>query len=446
MDKSPAYENFMNKMAAMQGQSKPKMTATTMKIGGNGLEKRVANNERKITAIKNIFKAQKIDIGDKIAPKTTPLQTTLEETNEILTQVGGILSSDFKERLRIEKEDQKLERKRLLGKRRQNEEDDLEGAKKANKKIGGFISTTAKKLTSPFQGIFNKIISLFGILGTGVLINSAFEFFGKKENRDKFKGAFDWLTENWNLVIGGIAAIVSTGVVLSLIGSLASLGGLFALLTNPVTLSALGVLALFAGGIFAASLPTQAEETARVLQQQYAGDRLAMIEDLERILTYPDEQLSAFGKSAGSVRTFIKEQIYFLKTGKQFKYGFNIFNDGNRRDSAEFIPNLDFSQFSESRPFAGLLNPFTFDDGSESIKELNFGDDNFDYSTLFNNDLNSDLSGISFLDLPPIDLTNSEMSGDYSGFSATDVFDYDATNTFNSYMLDVPNLLYGDLD
>ena len=53
MDKSPAYENFMNKMASMQGQSKPKMTATTMKIGGNGLEKRVANNERKITAIKN---------------------------------------------------------------------------------------------------------------------------------------------------------------------------------------------------------------------------------------------------------------------------------------------------------------------------------------------------------------------------------------------------------
>ena len=53
MDNSPVYENFMNKMAAMQ--SKPKMNATTMKIGGIGLEKRVANNERKITAIKNIF-------------------------------------------------------------------------------------------------------------------------------------------------------------------------------------------------------------------------------------------------------------------------------------------------------------------------------------------------------------------------------------------------------
>lgn len=439
-DKSPAYENFMNKMSAMN--SGPKIKVTTMKIGG--LEKRVANNERKITAIKNIFKAQKIDIGDKIAPTTTPLQTTLEETNQILTQVGSILSADFKERLRIEKEDQKLERKRLLGKRRQNEEDDLESTKKANKKIGGFISTTAKKLTSPFQGIFGKIISLFGILGTGVLINSAFEFFGKKENRDKFKGAFDWLTENWNLVIGGIAAIVSTGVVLSLIGSLASLGGLFALLTNPVTLAALGVLALFAGGIFAASLPTKAENTARVLQQQYGGDRLAMIEDLERILTYPDEQLSSFGRSAGSVRTHLKEQIYFLKTGKQFRYvGGQTDKD---RDNAEYIPNLDFSQYSEPRPFFGLANPFTFDAGENTIKELQPGDPGYEFNNM-NYNYTDDLSGINFLDLPTIDLTNSEISGnDYSGFSATDVFDYNPTNILNSYMLDVPNLLYGDLD
>ena len=54
MDKSPALENFMNKMAVMQGKGQPKMSATTMKIGSGGLEKRIANNERKITAIKNI--------------------------------------------------------------------------------------------------------------------------------------------------------------------------------------------------------------------------------------------------------------------------------------------------------------------------------------------------------------------------------------------------------
>ena len=37
MDKSPALENFMNKMAVMQGKGQPKMSATTMKIGSGGL-------------------------------------------------------------------------------------------------------------------------------------------------------------------------------------------------------------------------------------------------------------------------------------------------------------------------------------------------------------------------------------------------------------------------
>ena len=99
-DKSPAYENFMNKMTAMN--SSPKIKVTSMKIGG--LEKRVANNEKKITKIKNIFKAQKIDIGDKISPKDSPINVTLEETNEILRDVSEILTTDY---LRRQEEEEK---------------------------------------------------------------------------------------------------------------------------------------------------------------------------------------------------------------------------------------------------------------------------------------------------------------------------------------------------
>ena len=99
-DKSPAYENFMNKMTAMN--SGPKINVSTMKIGG--LEKRVANNEKKITKIKNIFKAQKIDIGDKISPKDSPINVTLEETNEILRDVSEILTTDY---LRRQEEEEK---------------------------------------------------------------------------------------------------------------------------------------------------------------------------------------------------------------------------------------------------------------------------------------------------------------------------------------------------
>ena len=34
--------------------------------GGGDLAKRVGNNERKITLLKNILQAQKVDIGDKL--------------------------------------------------------------------------------------------------------------------------------------------------------------------------------------------------------------------------------------------------------------------------------------------------------------------------------------------------------------------------------------------
>ena len=106
MDKSPAYENFMNKMSTMQGQGGIKMSATTMKIGSGGLEKRIANNERKITAIKNIFKAQKIDIGEKISPSKITVETLQEQVNEnnkLLIKLGDAMSLDYNDRLKEEK-------------------------------------------------------------------------------------------------------------------------------------------------------------------------------------------------------------------------------------------------------------------------------------------------------------------------------------------------------
>ena len=76
MDKSsPVFENFENKMAAMSGR--PKINRSTFKIGAGGLEGRVANNEKKITTLKNIFKAQRVEIGEKITPKVNVLEDSL---------------------------------------------------------------------------------------------------------------------------------------------------------------------------------------------------------------------------------------------------------------------------------------------------------------------------------------------------------------------------------
>ena len=137
-DKSPAYENFMNKMSAMN--SGPKIKVTTMKFGG--LEKRVANNERKITSIKNIFKSQKINIGDKISPSNSPAEI-LSSTNETLIRIKEQLELDFINTKKTEKDRLALEKQLLLRDQADKKETEIETVKKNNK----FVRETKKKVS-----------------------------------------------------------------------------------------------------------------------------------------------------------------------------------------------------------------------------------------------------------------------------------------------------------
>ena len=130
MDKtSPVFENFENKMAAMSGR--PKINRTTFKIGSGDLVSRVSNNEKKITTLKNIFKAQRVQIGEKITPKINVLEESLIRTNEILTDVAAQLEQDFSGRLQAEKDLLQKEKQNKLGSRRQDKEERIEGKKVA---------------------------------------------------------------------------------------------------------------------------------------------------------------------------------------------------------------------------------------------------------------------------------------------------------------------------
>ena len=428
-DKSPAYENFMNKMTAMN--SGPKIKVTSMKIGG--LEKRVANNEKKITKIKNIFKAQKIDIGDKISPKDSPINVTLEETNEILRDVSEILTTDYLRRQEEEEKEIKKMRDLLRKKRQKDSEDELESAKKSNKKVGGFISKTSGNLVKPFTDIFGRIGNFLTLIGIGGLVNTAFSFFADKENRMKFDGAFTWLTENWKLVLGGIAAIAGADVIVSLIGAFSGIGALFGLLLNPYVLLGLGLTAAFIHGFTG---KTGAERVNQVLQEQYGGDRKAMIADLEKIMNMSNKELQGlYGSSVlglptagiSGIRKEVAEQIYFLKTGQQIRYGFNLFKTAkDYANEAEYNEDLDFSTFKDSR--IGDTPIFNmFDREGSNVKPISNGED----LSLNNN------NSFEFVELPPIDMRKVDNSIDKNS-SATTVIDGSSTNGFNEYMSDVP--------
>ena len=177
---------------------KPKINRSTFTFGSGAIEKRVANNERKITVLKNIFKAQKVEIGDKITPKVNVLEESLVSTNIILTDIAGQLQKDFKLRLANQKSILDQERKNKLGKRRDDEEERLE----SRKKVGSFIKSTADKVVKPFSSVFDKLVNLGGILLTGLAANTAFQWLQDPKNLKKITDIFDFVKANPFLSLG----------------------------------------------------------------------------------------------------------------------------------------------------------------------------------------------------------------------------------------------------
>lgn len=239
MDKtSPVFENFENKMAAMRGG--PKINRSTMKIGGGlGLEGRVANNEKKITVLKNIFKAQRQEIGDKITPKVNTLELSLNETSEILGVITEKLSLDMSQRLADQKALFNAQRKKNIDDKKDAAESKLEEKKKS--KIG---SSIAKAVVKPFGNLFDNLLNLAGILGGGLLATNLISRLDDDKFIGRLESIYDWTTKNWKAIAigaGVIGTIFAAGAISSFIKGA---GIVFGVLTNPVFLIAAGAIGL----------------------------------------------------------------------------------------------------------------------------------------------------------------------------------------------------------
>ena len=144
---------------------------------------------------------------------------------------------------------------------------------------------------------------------------------------------------------------------------------------------------------------------------------------------------SGYGANITGVRNEIAEQIYFLKTGQQIRYGFNLFKTAkDYANEAEYNEDLDFSTFKDSR--SGIMDTFNiFDQSGSDVKPISNGED-----LSLNNNLDVD-----FVDLPPIDMRKINNDIDTNN-SATTVIDGNSINPLNEYMSDVPIALgFGDI-
>ena len=230
MDKSsPVFENFENKMAAMSGR--PKINRSTFKIGAGGLETRVANNEKKITTLKNIFKAQRVEIGEKITPKVNVLEESLINTNLILADVARQLEKDFSNRIKTEKLLLSKERQDKLDRKREDKEGRIE-----TKKIGKIATSIGSTIVKPFSSILDKLLNFGKLFLAGVGVNAALTWLSDPKNMERFKNILKAIQDKPLIALGtlgGTLFIINKAISRTFRALKGFVGQIFKFIKNP---------------------------------------------------------------------------------------------------------------------------------------------------------------------------------------------------------------------
>ena len=414
MDKSPAYENFMNKMVAMQGQGKPKMSATTMKIGSVGLETRVANNETKISILKNIFKTQRQEIGEKITPKVNTLEESLINTTQILGVISEKLQLDMDQRLKAQKDAFENQRKLNLLDKRNKKEDELEQKKKIKK-----TSTLGKAVAKPFVGMFDKIKQLAMILGGGILGTNLIRALQNEDFQKKLKDIFDWTTKNWKTLAIAGGVLVALDIGFKLFGAFKVLKFAFGILTAPVLLKALAIAA-FAYAAF--KIVEAAQENQKIMNENFREQKVEMQgRPLDEIQQYNFDQALNQGLS-DQPTTFGAGSITGMYTPAYI----------GERDS-------NFDIFAEYGAIPFGLDKKNFDDFI--INKLNLEEK---YKQL----VADKVIDVEVIDNGTIDLSNNNQIRQYkeNNLPANEINTISSMNGGNPYMEQVPELFgFADL-
>ena len=389
--------------------STPKINKSTFSFGSGSLMKRVANNEKKITVLKNIIQTNRSNIGEKITPKMSSLQESLMVTNEVLVDIARQLEEDFDSRVDEKKLLLQKSRSEKLEIRRQNFEERLE-----TKKTEKTVATAARKTIKPLGNIFSKIFSLVKILGTGLLINAVVGNFDKIIgffSGDTFKNIQTKLTQAYQLINKHMGLIVAVGaglVALSLVGTIAnivSLGaGMLSILENPLFIAGVGIiLAASMQGLGRGEKQTLDElEKMGGFTQENRNKLIEKLKEQKSNLT-PLEILQGVGSE-------IDERIKFLETGE---YGYG-------KDPKVY----DFSRVEKMKSLNTLDKlRLTLDDDS--------------------------LGGVEIQELPPIDMREQKKADRYlepGGSTGTKVASVSSFNGMNNYMKETPSLFgFSDL-
>ena len=233
----------------------------------------------------------------------------LVQTNKILLDIQKQLTADYTGRIK-EHNKELADRKKALSKQKFLEKEDVIESAKG---IGRFVGNTAKKLMSPFgdkkKNIFQKMFELLGILFKGALITTAFSWLSDPRNRQMLMNGIQG-------VFGAIGDVINWIKAQPWDEIWQTIKGVGEFIINAAKFAWDAIWPIFNQGVQKGS---QEENTLNVLEDQYGGNRGAMIQDLneQRENLNPLEKLQGVGAE-------IDEQVHFLETGKIKGHGWNV--------------------------------------------------------------------------------------------------------------------------
>ena len=212
------------------------------RISINSLVKSQEVQNEKITRLKNISQIKQPNAGKKSTAED--ISSSLVETNKILIAIQSQLALQSQNEQKEEKEDRRRESLAESKRKLKKEESALE---KTAKGIGKAVGKVALKIVQPIGGIFDKILEFISLLGTGIAVNAAFEWFKNEENQKKIGKFFNILKENWKLIRNIFGTIIAVGAILKVAAAIATIGSVLSVLANPIVLGFLaGAGLLFA--------------------------------------------------------------------------------------------------------------------------------------------------------------------------------------------------------
>ena len=289
------------------------------------IEKKVDNNSRKITSLKNISKTQSgrisgTNIGAKLPGGTT---SNVEENIAAIAKSVNSIAEIFAGRKKLADDTAAYEKRKAEQEKRGLAESKLE-------KVFKGIAKTAEKVIAPVKSLLDRILDFIGTVILGRIVFKIIEWMGDPKNASKVKSIIRFVKDWWPALIGSYILFGTTfgrfvrgmtgmlGRFIFQVGKVA-IPQLLRFIRTPFGKAAL----LFTAG---ATIPAMFPGTVNE-QERKTKAKPGTTEEKIRALEQQKANLNLLQKMQG-VGSEIDEQIYSLKSGKTKAYAGGGFVNG----------------------------------------------------------------------------------------------------------------------